>query len=101
MFFCFYFRKIIKIDATVVHTAVANGSYEAVKKLLGYKGEADAKDSNDNTPLHYAASLGRVELCNLLLAIGIPINIRNKKKMEPIHASILSDDIPLFEWFIQ
>jgi len=70
---------------------------ELAKYLLTYQAIIDARDANENTPLHYAASLGRSELCEFLLARGCAVDLQNKKRMEPIHAAILSDDIKTLE----
>lgn len=88
------------LEATLLHIAVAVGSLSMIAEatLLGAK--LDAQDANGNTPLHYAASLGQLELCSFLIEKGCPPDIKNKKRMEPIHAAILSDDTEVLDYFI-
>jgi ankyrin repeat protein len=80
--------------------AVAAGSLELAKYLCMMGVSLDSKDANENTPLHYAASLGRLELCEFLMNRACTTGLRNKKRMEALHASILSHDLKTFEFFL-
>jgi ankyrin repeat protein len=87
--------------ATLLHVAVASGSLDLIKQLLTRQAIIDAKDMNENSPLHYGASLGKAEICDFLMTRGCAPNVKNKKRMEPMHAAILSDDIKTIEVFIK
>ena len=85
----------------MLHLAVAVNSLPIIAELVLYGANFDAKDGNDNTPLHYAASLGQLELCSFLVEKGCKVDIRNKKRMTALHASILSDDREVLDYFVE
>ena len=72
-----------------------------MKTLLGQGAKVDVKDVNENTPLHYAASTGHLEVAELLIGKGAPLNAKNKKSMEPLYAAILSDDVKVWDYFMK
>lgn len=47
--------------------AVGYGEIECAKLLIKAKANVDIKDSNQNTPLHYAAGYGQADSVKLLL----------------------------------
>ena len=85
----------------MLHIAVASRSLALIGLAILNGADLNAKDANENTPMHYAASLGQLELCSFLLEHGCSLEIRNKKKMTPLHASILSNDEEILEYFIE
>lgn len=50
-----------------VSCAVGYGEMECAKLLIAAKADVDIKDSNQNTPLHYAAGYGQADSVKLLL----------------------------------
>lgn len=54
--------------------AIQSSNAEQVKKLLESGISLDEKDSNGQTPLTLASSLGNLEIINLLIAAGAKIN---------------------------
>lgn len=52
--------------------------------LLGCAVDCDALDSLGNSPLHFAARAGAVELCRLLLSFGASASVRNSLGLTPL-----------------
>lgn len=50
-----------------MHYAASKGKIEVLKKLIAGGAEVDARDKTKSTPLHRAASQGRVDVIALLL----------------------------------
>ena len=50
-----------------MHYAASKGKIEVLKKLVAGGAEVDARDKTKSTPLHRAASQGRVDVIALLL----------------------------------
>jgi ankyrin repeat protein len=72
-----------------IFDAVKNNDYEKVKLLI----EEDVllvniKDKAGNTPLHIAATIGSVELIELILSKGADINAQNTQLNTPLHEAI-------------
>ncbi|HEX3524023.1 MAG TPA: ankyrin repeat domain-containing protein [Stellaceae bacterium] len=67
-----------KSTATTLHTAIMYSNHEGILKLLlAKRADVDAKTSKDGeTPLHLAASKGKVAAVKLLLAHGADVNAR-------------------------
>ena len=60
---------------TALHEAARTGGMECMRILLDVgKANVNAKDNDSNTPLHYAAMEGRIELATLLIERGAEIN---------------------------
>ena len=61
--------------ATALHFEANCGRMECMRILLDVgKANVNAKDNDSNTPLHYAAMEGRIELATLLIERGAEIN---------------------------
>jgi uncharacterized protein len=68
-------RALTSSGATPLHQAVLGGSTEAALALLARGVEVDARESAwDQTPLHFAASLDRVDVLKVLLEHGADAN---------------------------
>lgn len=60
-----------KSDTNFLHFAVENCTVEIFSNVLGhYKSKVNLKDQNDRTPLMYAAELGYLQKCTVLLHAG-------------------------------
>lgn len=66
------------VEATLLHLAAARGLTDVIKLLLAKSGiKTQAPTRYDNTPLHSAAAVGRLEACRVLLRVS---NILAKNK---------------------
>ena len=58
-------RKLMNIhdisDMVPLHTAARNGHVEVVRELLRWDAEINARDDEENTPLHHAAKAGKIK----------------------------------------
>jgi ankyrin repeat protein len=71
---------------------------ELAKLLLANKADVNVKDGHGDTPLHYAAATGDINLVSLLLAYKANINTKDRDGSTPLHLAICwhgDDDI---EW---
>ncbi|EGC37581.1 hypothetical protein DICPUDRAFT_91602 [Dictyostelium purpureum] len=73
--------------------------YEERKKRNLF--DANILDAQGNTPLHYSATFGHVEISNRLLDLGANPNIQNKAGETPLHKAVWYDRVPLFELLIE
>lgn len=72
-------------DAEVsIFDAICAGHVKEVAMLLKqYPGLVASKDTNGDTPLHYAAFTGHQEIVKLLLASGAEVNARDNSGATP------------------
>ena len=55
----------------------------------------EAKDSLSNTPLHYAAGYGRVQLVSMYLAAGADKSVKNNTGKTPLELAKLDERNPV------
>lgn len=73
------------MDATPLHEAAAYGSLEAAALLLKSGAAVDAKQSDGQTALFWAATVsGSVKVARLLLDHGADVNARDYSEMTPL-----------------
>lgn len=59
-------------DTTEIHDAAKNGDEESIQQAWERNPEViNNRDANNNTPLHNAAMNGQLEVCGLLLELGM------------------------------
>jgi hypothetical protein len=64
--------------------AVMSGDAPKVKELLSKGANVNARDENGQTPLHWAAIHGRVDVARLLLEHGADVNARDENGQTPL-----------------
>ncbi len=75
-----------KFSITRLHKAAAIGNNAVVTQLLKDGEEINAQDSNNQTPLHYAARNGHVTVVKTLCKVpGICIDAQDKSSETPLH----------------
>jgi ankyrin repeat protein len=73
---------------TALHWAVKNNKEELCEQLIQKEGaEVCAGKNNTSTPLHVAAFFGHVNLIELLLNNGVPIDILDGKLLTPLYVA--------------
>ena len=65
--------------------AVHVGDLNQVKQLILWGAKLKAKDKNGDTPLHWAAIMGRTKVAALLIHEGAKVNARNNNGDTPLH----------------
>ncbi|GFZ04751.1 hypothetical protein Acr_17g0003230 [Actinidia rufa] len=87
--------KITRTQDTALHVAVSSGKEDVVQKLVDIISETgdvakkktlNVQNERGNTPLHLAAALGNVEMCQLIANVdrGLITSIRNKENETPL-----------------
>lgn len=59
-----------KFSRTALHYACMNGHMDVVKYLLSQGVNANASDSSNNSPVHFAAAFGYLKILHLLIEFG-------------------------------
>jgi ankyrin repeat protein len=59
--------------------------------LIEAKADASAKDKNNNTPMHYAAGYGRVDIVELLVEAGGSVTTKNVDGKSALDVAKLND----------
>lgn len=76
---------------------ILQGNTDLVLKLLVMGAKVTAKDTEGNTPLHYAARGGHVEVAAALLEYGADVDALNKKNETPMHEVVGRDHKAMVE----
>jgi len=85
-----------------IHKAVQTGDLENVKTLLDKNPDlVNAKDKNNYSPLHYAASLGHKEIGKLLIEKGSEINSKDYIGQTPLHLAGVSKRKEIVELLLE
>jgi ankyrin repeat protein len=80
-----------KFKRTALSMACRNGFTKIASLLLQRGSEWDHSDSSMNTPLHYAAAYGWLDIMELLLKVGADVNAQNSWKISPINIAMLKN----------
>lgn len=70
-------------DESPLHMAVDAGQTSAVRVLISYDANVDAKDCNGKTPLHYAAQRGYRGIMKILIAANANAHAKDDKGKTP------------------
>ena len=71
--------------------ATKDGNFSEVRFLLENGADANLRDSDGRTALHWAANRGGIGLVKLLLKNGANVNARDNYKLTPLHAAARKD----------
>ena len=82
-----------------IHEAVGRGNIEAVKQHIAAGTDVNAKDDGV-TPLHSAATYGRKEIAELLIANGADVNAKRDDGWTPLHYAALFGEKEIAELLI-
>jgi ankyrin repeat protein len=91
---CTYTLSFHDIDSCVhthaLHVAALYGHVEALKFYFdrGLVTNLDVKDGSQQTPMHYAASNGRVSIIDYLVAHDCDINAASSSGLTPLHLAV-------------
>ncbi|MGL4982723.1 MAG: ankyrin repeat domain-containing protein [Treponemataceae bacterium] len=61
-----------------IHELIRSGNKEIARESFQSRTDINLPDKEGNTPLHTAASIDDIELCDYLLSVGAAINTKNK-----------------------
>ncbi|KAK3695717.1 hypothetical protein B0T22DRAFT_478346 [Podospora appendiculata] len=90
-------------NMTALHIAAYFGLLRLVDSLLasGHKHEIHLLDSWDNTPLHWAAARGHLDVCESLLSHGTKINSgRETQVWTPLHMAASEGRIDIMRYLL-
>lgn len=66
-------------------------NYDNAKLLLKYQANPNAKDSSDNTPMHFAVAAKNLSMVRMLDEYGANATMKNIDGICPIDVSITED----------
>jgi ankyrin repeat protein len=99
---CVSILSVILLMAEDIHVAAEKGDAARINELLDKNPELlNAKDSQGNTALHYAAFAGRKEAAGLLIAKGAELDVLNTYKYTPLHYAIYGRHLEVSELLVQ
>ncbi|XP_071560537.1 uncharacterized protein [Temnothorax nylanderi] len=70
-----------------INIAASNGDIQAIHRLLKGGADANGKDIDGRTPLHYAVSSGQASVVNILLENGADVTQVTNKGNTPLHTA--------------
>jgi ankyrin repeat protein len=73
---------------------------ELIEILLQYKARINMEDQYKNTVLHYGVSIGDLDLLTDLLTRGAQLHYKNSAGLEPLHVSVMNDDVKTFNYLL-
>jgi ankyrin repeat protein/beta-lactamase regulating signal transducer with metallopeptidase domain len=75
-----------KDNPNIYHSTI-EGNISQVQLFISNGGNVDKKDPQGQTPLHYAAWIGRKDVAEVLIAKGANINERDVSGQTPLHCA--------------
>jgi hypothetical protein len=80
--------KLGERGETQLHHCARKGLTTSVRRLLSIRNiTVNVKDVNGETPLHWAAWKGHIEIARLLLQNGAEVNVKNNGGITPLHCA--------------
>ena len=84
-----------------LYLAVNRGDIDQIERHIYWKTDINQLNIDGQTPLHEAASAGRIVVAKLLLDNGADVNRLNKDKQTPLYVALMHGRIQLAEMMIQ
>ena len=81
--------------------AVKSRDIKKVKELLERGANPNAKDGDEETPLHYAAAKGSVDIAKLLIDKGANVNAKSVDGFTPLHVAAMKGNLPVVELLLE
>ena len=72
------------VNGALLRAVVHPGAARAVRLLLGHGADVNARDARDWSALHYAASVGPLDVVKLLVARGADANAADPQGITPV-----------------
>ncbi|XP_016309980.1 transient receptor potential cation channel subfamily A member 1a [Sinocyclocheilus anshuiensis] len=78
------------IGASPMHYAASMGHFHIMRLIVQITGqqELNARDEEENTPLHWAVQKDQPGSCSVLLTLGADPNILNNSQQSPLHMAV-------------
>jgi hypothetical protein len=87
---------------TQLHHCAINGLTTSVKRLLSIRNiNVNVKDVYGETPLHWAAKNGHVEIARVLLQNGAEVNVRNNYGNTPLHYAAIHGHVDILHLLVE
>jgi len=81
---------IAMVAPASLHAVVAQGDFEAARKLMEQGADIEAKDPGTGASvLHYAVMRGNPDILKYLLGKGVDVNSRTRNGTTPLHTAVL------------
>ncbi|RSM04794.1 hypothetical protein CDV31_009885 [Fusarium ambrosium] len=86
-------------DVTLVHVLARYGLTVALRKFLsqGQWVDINARDDDDQSPLHYAADRGHTAIVQILLAFGADVDSQDYGGVAPLHLAACRGHVPIMK----
>ncbi len=92
--------KDIKSGVTALHLVALQGKLDLLNFFLD-EGLEITKDKDENTPLHYAAASGTVEVARALFEEdATQLNIQNKQKETPLYIAVMAEKVNIVRYLL-
>lgn len=85
-----------------LHNLAEKGELQKIADIIGKQTREDLnqKDDGGNTPMHFAAYAGKLEIVALLKMHGATLNLENKRHQIPLHLVVLKGDLDTIEFIV-
>jgi len=83
-----------------VFKAIAEKNLNQIKKYIEEGGNINAKDEDDNTPLHHACENNLLEVVKKLVDKGADVNFQNEYGDTPLHYASSYSDLEIIECLV-
>ena len=94
------FKLIVSDGTTTLHLMSFHGNLGMVKLLVEMHGNAEAKDENQQTPLHLACIQGHLEIAQYLYyECGCNLQCEDKDGWMPVELAFLYNHIEIVKYF--